>query len=197
MIGKLTGVLDSVFENGLILDVGGVGYRVFCSTKTLAKMPPVGGSVKLLVETQVREDSIHLLGFSEALEKEMFLLLNNVQGVGTKVALGILSVLTAKEVQMALMTGDSSAFTRASGVGPKLAGRIVSELKGKTATVGADAFIKAVPDALDEAVSALVHLGYSRSEAGLCVADIVRKNPDAKTQDVILMALKEMGKNAF
>ena len=194
MIGKLTGILDSFFENGLILDVGGVGYRVFCSGKTLAKMPSVGGNVSLLIETQVREDHIHLLGFSDALEKEIFLLLNNVQGVGAKVALGILSVLSAKEVQMALMTADSSAFTRASGVGPKLASRIVAELKGKTTGVTLNEPQNRLPDALEEAILALVHLGYQRSEAGMCVAEVVRQNPEAKTPEVIRLALKELGK---
>ena len=132
MIAKLTGFIDLLMDGWLILDVGGVGYRVFCSNRTLSKMPSRGEAAQLYIETQVREDHIHLFGFADAAEKEWFSVLTNVQGVGAKVGLAILSALSPEELSMALATGDAKAFTRASGVGPKLAQRIVSELKGKT-----------------------------------------------------------------
>lgn len=206
MIGKLTGIVDSVYDGYLILDVAGVGYRVFCSGKTLAKMPATGGTAGLLIETQVREDHIHLMGFSDATEKQAYTLLSTVQGVGSKVALAILSALSPNEIQMAVMTGDGKAFTRASGVGPKLGTRIVSELKGKMGALGSDEITIISSgvgasvqhnSAMDDAISALSNLGYARIEAGMVVANVLRQNPDANTSELIRLSLKEIGKGSL
>lgn len=204
MIGKLTGLIDSFYEGYLILDVGGVGYRVFCSAKTVSKMPPKGQAAALLIETQVREDHIHLFGFADATEKQAFEILTTVQGVGAKVALAILSALSANEIQMAVMTGDAKAFTRANGIGPKLATRLVTELKHKMGTLGATENMTVLSDtnathnsAMDEAISALANLGYGKSEAGMAVATVLRQVPEAKTAELIRLALKEIGKGAL
>lgn len=204
MIGSLTGLVDSINEGYIILDVGGVGYRVFCSAKTVAKLPTLGHTAKLLIETQVREDHIHLFGFADATEKQAFEIITTVQGVGAKVALAILSALSAEEIRLAVMTGDAKAFTRASGVGPKLAGRIASELKHKMGVLGSNESMVVLPatgagksNAMDEAISALANLGYGKSEAGMAVATVLRENPDAGTADLIRLALKEIGKGAF
>ena len=202
MIGKLTGLIDSFYENYLILDVGGVGYRVFCSAKTMGKMPGKGETASLWIETQVREDHIHLIGFADATEQQMFNLLGTVQSVGAKVALAILSALTPNEIQMAVMTGDNKAFTRANGVGPKLGVRLVTELKGKMGSLGVNekmvvsggAGVPTHNTAMDEAISALANLGYSRIEAGMVVGNILRQNPDVTTPELIRLALREIGK---
>ncbi|MBQ9739231.1 MAG: Holliday junction branch migration protein RuvA [Alphaproteobacteria bacterium] len=206
MIGSLSGLVDGIFDGYIILDVGGVGYRVFCSSKTVAKLSGVGQAAKLLIETQVREDHIHLFGFADSMEKQAFELITTVQGVGAKVALAILSALSASDLQMAIMTGDAKAITRANGVGPKLASRIVAELKGKTGTLGTNETMvvlqntggnSATNGAMDEAISALVNLGYGKSEAGMTVASIMRQNPEIKTPELIRLSLKEIGKGAF
>lgn len=200
MIAKLKGILDSTGDGFLILDVNGVGYRVFCSNKTLAKMPPAGQAAALLIETQVREDHIHLFGFADALEKGWFSLLTTVQGVGAKVALAILSVLSAEELSMAVLSGDSKSITRANGVGPKLAVRIVTELKGKTG--GFEAAGASAPDgaagisenvsAVGDAVSALVNLGYARMDAATAVNKAWKaRGKDASVAELIRDALKE------
>ncbi len=202
MIAKLIGLLDSVFDGFVILNVSGVGYRVFCSAKTVSKLPPVGQTATLFIETQVREDHIHLFGFADATEQQLFNILTVVQGVGAKVALAILSAMTAADVQMAVMTGDSKAFTRANGVGPKLAVRIVTELKGKLGALGSNEQLAVlnkttaptVSRTMEDAVSALVNLGYARTEAGMAVAAILRENPDVSVTELIRLALKEMGK---
>ena len=200
MIAKLTGILDSVYDGFLILDVGGVGYRVFCSNRTLSMMPSKGMSCALLIETQVREDHIHLFGFADNAEKEWFATLNGVQGVGAKVALAILSALSPNDLSIAVATADSKAFTRANGVGPKLATRLITELKGKDLTTGVSL---ESPSALSgtsnqsgvvqEAISALVNLGYGRSEAGTVVGSVYQEN--MTISDLIRLSLKEIGKN--
>ena len=205
MIGKLTGLIDSFYEDFLILDVGGVGYRVFCSAKTMGKMPGKGEVASLWIETLVREDHIHLIGFADATEQQMFNLLGTVQSVGAKVALAILSALSSNEIQMAVMTGDSKAFTKASGVGPKLGVRLVTELKGKMGFLGSNETITVLGKAeesphntvMDEAISALVNLGYARIEAGMVVGTILRENPDIKTPELIRLALREIGKGSI
>ncbi len=206
MIGKLTGIVDSFYEGYLILDVAGVGYRVFCSAKTAGKMSTVGGNASLLIETQVREDHIHLIGFADATEQQTFCLLSTVQGVGAKVALAILSALTPNEIQMAVMTADGKAFTRASGVGPKLGARIVSELKGKMGSLGANETMAVSTlktgtviqnTVMEEAISALSNLGYARIEAGMVVANVLRQNPDVNTSELIRLSLKEIGKGSL
>lgn len=171
MIAKLRGRLDSVGEDWAVVDVGGVGYLVFCSGRTLSALPGIGEAVEFSVETHVREDHIHLYGFSSVAEREMFRTLTTVQGVGAKVAMAIQSALTAEQVTQAIMAGDQSAFKRASGVGPKLAARLVVELKDKLPALSAPFVVVAggkkplKGDPLEEAVSALVNLGYSRMDA--------------------------------
>lgn len=204
MIAKLTGLIDLIAEGFVILNVGGVGYRVFCSAKTVSKLPPLGNTASFFIETQVREDHIHLFGFYDATEQQTFNLLTVVQGVGAKVALGILSALSPNEIQMAVMTGDSKAFTRAPGVGPKLGIRLVTELKGKLGALGKNETLTSLSvgdtpretEALSEAVSALVNLGYARTEAGMLVAKVFKLNPDAKTGELIRMVLKEIGQSS-
>ncbi len=199
MIAKLRGMVDSIEDGFVILDVNGVGYRVFCSAKTQMKLPAKGQSASLLIETQVREDAIHLIGFADAVEKSWYLLLGGVQGVGTKVALAILSVLSADELSMAIASGDSKAVTRAPGVGPKLAVRIVTELKGKAGKIslsGADTpageIAQAKGSAVDDAVSALVNLGYARMDAAMAVAkSFKQRGESAQVGDLIRDALKE------
>ena len=177
MIGRLRGTLDTLDEDRAVIDVGGVGYLVACPTRTLAALPRPGEAVDLLIETQVRAESITLYGFRTAAERSWFRLLQTVQGVGARVALAILSVLGPEELTRAVVAQDKAALGRASGVGPRLAGRIASELKDRLTelpgAVGGPA-----PDAIavmpggpaGEAVSALVHLGYGRSEAHAAIA---------------------------
>lgn len=200
MIAKLRGVLDSVGDGFLILDVNGVGYRVFCSTKTQMKMPANGQTAALLIETQVREDHIHLFGFADAAEKSWFTLLTTVQGVGAKVALAILSALSSDELSLAIASADSKALTRAGGVGPKLALRIVTELKGKIGSAisaaGTDTpageVVQAQGSAVNDAISALVNLGYARMDASMAVAKSFKKRGEnAKVDELIRDALKE------
>lgn len=196
MIAKLTGLVDFIGENYVILDVNGVGYRVFCSAQTLNQCSTQGQGMSLLIETQVREDHIHLFGFASPAEKTWFSTLTEVQGVGAKVALAILSALTPSELSLALATGDVKALTRAAGVGTKLAVRIVTELKGKGATLTGDTvFVTAAAGqgAMVEAISALVNLGYGRSEAGLVVGTIYKANNQVSVADLIRLALKEIG----
>ena len=141
MIAKLRGVVDTLGSDYCIIDVNGVGYLVFASAKTLAKLAR-GAQVALLIETIVREDSISLFGFADAWEKEWFLTLTKVQGVGAKVCLAILSVLSPMQLAQAVSAQDKASFTRAAGVGPKLAARIVTELKDKIVTIPMEASMK-------------------------------------------------------
>ena len=207
MIGKLTGIIDSFYEDYLILDVAGVGYRVFCSAKTMGKMPTKGGTAALWIETQVREDHIHLIGFADSVEQQMFNLLSTVQGVGAKVALAILSALTPSDIQMAVMAADGKAFTRANGVGPKLGVRLITELKGKIGTLGSNETMPVLGvsgtktpvqnQAMEEAISALANLGYARIEAGMVVANVLHQNPDLETAELIRLSLREIGKGSI
>lgn len=185
MIAKLAGILDSVESDGCIVDVGGVGYLVYCSGKTLGRLPPPGSAVSLAVITHVREDHIHLYGFLDAGEREWFRLLTTVQGVGSRVALAILSVLTPAELGAAIALQDKTAVTRAEGVGPKLAARVLNELKDKASGLaialppevarnGAPAAAVA-GGAVEDAVSALVNLGYRRVEAFVAVNAVQRR----------------------
>ena len=198
MIGKLTGIVDSTGDDWAILDVGGVGYLVFCSGRSLGLLPAPGGAAMLWIETHVREDHIHLFGFAETAERDWFRLLNSVQGVGAKMALAILSVLPPAELVRAIAAQDKASLSRANGVGPKLAGRIASELKDKA---GAMAFgpatavngAKAGGEVSEDAVSALVNLGYRRAEAFAAVAkasgDLGAK---ASVESLIKAGLKDL-----
>ncbi len=171
MIAKLKGIVDSVGEDWVVIDVSGVGYLVFCSGRTLGRLAR-GEAASLLIETHVREDHIHLYGFPDEGERDWFRLLTTVQGVGAKVGLAILTVLGAEELVQAVASADRGAITRAPGVGAKLATRIISELKDKVGNLvlGPVAMtLGTAPsgdgDATADAVSALVNLGYTPSEA--------------------------------
>ncbi len=213
MIAKLRGIIDNVGEDYCVIDVGGVGYLVFASAKTLSKLA-VGAETTLRIETVVREDSISLFGFYDAWEKEWFNTLTKVQGVGAKVCLAILSVLSPLQLAQAVSAQDKNSFTRASGVGPKLAARIVTELKDKVVTVptadmGKDlnmeispqeeaadvadviAAQQGDPNKLEDAISALVNLGYQRLEAYKAVNKAALQAPDADMAALIKLALKE------
>src|SRR4051812_4752179 len=131
MIAKLSGTLDSVGPDGAVIDVGGVGYLAFCSTRTLGRLPPTGSAARLLVETHVREDHIHLYGFIDTAERDWFRLLTTVQGVGARLALAILSAVMPEALVVAIVAQDKAVLARADGVGPRLAARIVNELREK------------------------------------------------------------------
>jgi len=203
VIASLTGRLASVDLDQAVVDVGGVGYLVFASRRTMERLPGVGEAVRLHVETHVREDHIHLYGFLEDSERRWFRTLMTVQGVGARVALAILSVLSPDELIRAIAAQDKAAVTRAEGVGPKLAGRIVSELKDKAgeATLAQVAQVARIgPAALPgaggptaEAVSALVNLGYGRSEAFGAIAEAARLGgTNASVEALIKAGLKEL-----
>lgn len=203
MIGKLTGLVDSSGEGWVIVDVSGVGYLVHCSNRTLTNLPGAGESVRLLIETHVREDHIHLYGFLQAAERDWFGLLSTVQGVGVKMTLAILSVLPPSELIQAIAAQDKRALTRANGVGPKLAARIVAELKdkaGKLALGPAAALVGGgaaepggAPVLSEDAISVLVNLGYQRGEAFGAVAQATRElGGDAPLEAVIKAGLKEL-----
>jgi Holliday junction DNA helicase RuvA len=205
MIGKLTGTIDSMGEDFAILDVHGVGYLVHCSARTLQELPPVGQAVALAIETHVREDQIRLFGFLSDGEREWFRLLQTVQGVGTKVALAILSTLKPADLASAIAMRDKAIITRAPGVGPKVAERIVTELKDKTPALAAvDPAVVRLSGAVDDkraprpvmdAVSALVNLGYGQPQAMAAIATAVREVGDgAETARLIRLGLKELSK---
>ena len=204
MIGKLRGTVDTLGDDWVIVDVGGVGYQVHCSGRTLGEVPSVGNEVVFAIETHVRETEIKLYGFRTDLEREWFRLLQNVQGVGARVALAILSTLAPGDLASAIALQDRAAVARAPGVGPKVAGRIVSELKGKAPVAGGAvptelaAFENAVGDGLAgsavvDAVSALQNLGYSSQQAAAAVAAAVREAGDgADSARLIRLGLKEL-----
>jgi Holliday junction DNA helicase RuvA len=198
MIGKLKGRIESLEEDGIILDVGGVGYVVFLSAKSLAALGGVDEAASLFIDTHVREDHIHLYGFVSMEEQSAFRLLCTVQGVGTKMALAVLSAFHPSEIAQAIAAKDTKMLTRASGVGPKLAERMVTELKNKAVKLAGGAFApvaapagksKAAVRPLDEseaALSALVNLGYGRSEAFAALSLVRQKNPDANTLEALI-----------
>ena len=201
MIAKLSGLLDSAGESSAVIDVEGVGYLVFCSGRTLAALPAAGERASLLIETQVSQDHIHLYGFADAAERSWFRLLNTVQGVGARVALAILSVFEPGELARAIAAQDKAALARAQGVGPKLAGRIVSELKdkaggialGPAALLAGAASAARLEGAAGDAVSALVNLGYRRSDAFGVVAALQHRLGAATGFDVLVKAgLREL-----
>ena len=205
MIASLKGLLATVAEDSAVVEVGGVGYLVFCSARTLSTLPRPGEAVALKIETHVREDHIHLYGFGSTAERDWFRHLITVQGVGARVALAILSVLSPAEISGALAAGDKAVLGRASGVGPKLAQRIVTELKDKVDTgefTAADGATAARPGgggegldpALGDAVSALVNLGYGRAEAFGAVMEAARElGGEAKVEVLIRSGLNRLG----
>jgi len=200
MIAKLTGLIDSLGEDQLVLDVAGVGYLVYCSAHTLRRIGRPGDAASLSIETHVREDHIHLFGFAEATERDWFRLLTTVQGVGARVALAILSVLAPADLARAIAAQDKAAVARAQGVGPKLAGRIVGELKDKAAemTVVRHVDFAAGKTAepvgpVEDAVSALVNLGFGRSDAFGAVSLAASRSGEAPSVEALVKAgLKEL-----
>ena len=201
MIALLKGLVDQVGDDWAILDVNGVGYLVACSTRTLARLQ-VGSAIRLHVDTWVREDAILLYGFVETAERDWFRLLTTVQGVGAKVGLALLSVAAPEQILRAIAAQDKAVLTQASGVGPKLAQRILSELKDKVGGVALGTPVQttvagqAANSALEDAVSALVNLGYRRMDAfeaaGAVLAEL---GEDANETSIIRAALKRLGKD--
>jgi Holliday junction DNA helicase RuvA len=192
MIARLRGRLDGIAEDHAVVDVGGVGYLVVCSARTLAGLPGMGEAVDLHIETQVRAESITLYGFRDPAERVWFRLLQTVQGIGGRVALAVLSVLGPEELARAVAAQDKAALSRASGVGPRLAGRIVSELRERLvdlpAPVGA---VAAAPVAgasgpAADAISALINLGYGRSEAHAAIAKAAASLGEQAAADALI-----------
>lgn len=206
MIGKLKGTVDEIGEDHCVVDVHGVGYVAHCSTRTLASLPGAGEAVTLFIETYVREDMIRLYGFQTALEREWFRLLqNNVQGVGAKVALAVLSTLPPADLANAIALRDIAMVSRAPGVGKKVAERIVTELKNKapalagsaTGTIGLKQELGegVAPAPIADAVSALVNLGYSRDIAANAVSAALKAAGDgADSSQLIRLGLKELAR---
>jgi len=199
MIAYLKGVVSEVEESSAVIEVNGIGYVFYASTNTLQNLC-VGEAAVIYTDLVVREDSHTLYGFKEKNERALFRLLTTVQGVGPKVCLGILSSLKVGDIYRAIAAADVKLISRANGVGPKLATRIISELKGKVNEINIDAFpvASSVPSAqagsvFSDAVSALVHLGYQRSDAVFVVDKVMSGNPDAELSDIIRVALKSMG----
>jgi holliday junction DNA helicase RuvA len=200
MIAKLTGRVEALEDGRCVIDVGGVGYLVHASTRTLAALPS-GGIAALLIDMHVREDAIVLYGFSESAEREWFRLLTTVQGVGAKVALGVLSALSPRELVGAIQAGDRGALTRAPGVGAKLAVRLLTELREKAGAMPVGIGFSPIlpppvpPGAASDALSALVNLGYRRPEAQTAVAKaMVRLGDEAALDQVIREGLKELAR---
>lgn len=205
MIAKLAGIVDSVGPEGAVIDVGGVGYLAFCSSRTLGRLPPAGGAVRLLVETHVREDHIHLYGFIDAAERDWFRLLTTVQGVGARLALAILSATAPEALTLATVAQDKAVLARADGVGPRLAARIVNELRDKVGGLGealhAAPTLGAAPaiagNAIADAVSALENLKIGRAEAyGAITAAARRLGDNAAVEALVTAGLQELGKRA-
>ena len=205
MIGKLKGIVDGYGEDFVILDVGGVGYQVHCSTRTLHELPATGEHAVLAIETYVREDQIRLFGFLTDVEREWFRLLQTVQGVGAKVAMAVLGTLKASELASAIAMRDKAMVARSPGVGPKVAERVVTELKDKApkyaeidpAVVRLAGAVeeKRAPQPVADAVSALVNLGYGQPQAAAAIAAAAREAGEgAETARLIRLGLKELAK---
>ena len=193
MIAKLKGLLDETGADWAVIDVSGVGYLVHCSTKTLAALGEKGEGCTVYTDLQVSENDMRLLGFAEAAERDWFRLLTQVQGVGSKVALAILSALSIGEVQQACSNGDAATVARAQGVGPKLAGRIVNELKDKAGALPGGGIVHATPagGASADAVSALENLGFKPAVAARAVATAQGELGEGASEgDLIRVALK-------
>ena len=205
MIGKLKGVIDSYGEDFIVLDVNGVGYLVHCSARTLQELPGVAQPATLSIETHVREDQIKLFGFVTDVEREWFRLLQTVQGVGAKVALSVLSTFKPAELASAIAVRDKAMVARTPGVGPKVAERIVTELKDKApAYASVDPAVirlsgavedRRAPQPIVDAVSALINLGYGQPQAAAAIAAATRNAGEgADTARLIRLGLKELAK---
>lgn len=204
MIGKLKGTIEEIGEDHVLVDVHGVCYVAFCSARTLSKLGSAGEACVLFIETYVREDQFKLFGFMTVLEREWFSLLQSVQGVGAKVALAVLSTLTPPELANAIALQDRTAVSRAPGVGPKVAMRIVTELKNKAPAYAGEAINIALKQEIGEgvasapvadAVSALTNLGYSRDQAANAVAAAMKTAGEgADSAKLIRLGLKELAR---
>jgi Holliday junction DNA helicase RuvA len=200
MIALLTGLVEALEADRCIIDVGGVGYLVQASTRTLAALPKPPAAARVLVETLVREDAILLYGFTESAERDWFRLLITVQGVGAKVALAILSALSPRDLVSAIGSADRAALTRVTGVGPKLAVRLLTELReragGMPATAGvAMPMPQAGGGVASDAISALGNLGYRRMEAQPVVDRIAARLGDAASLDALIReSLRELAR---
>lgn len=203
MIGKLKGIIDSYGEDWLILDVQGVGYQIHCSSRTMQQLPQPGEAATLAIETHVRETEIKLYGFQRDSEREWFRLLQTVQGVGAKVALAVLGTLTPGELASAIALQDKATVARTPGIGPKVAQRMVAELKDKAPALSGDAtgtiglqqeLGEGVASShVQDAVSALTNLGYSADQASRAVAKVVgEQGEDANSATLIRLGLKEL-----
>jgi holliday junction DNA helicase RuvA len=197
MIAKLGGILDQIAADGVVIDVHGVGYFAFCSARTLSRLPPLGTPLRLVIETHVREDHIHLYGFADAAERDWFRLMTTVQGVGARLALAILSALAPEELGQAIVAQDRASLARADGVGPRLAARIVNELRDKAGSLAMAPPVAASPPpgegAAADAISALVNLGYRRAEAlGAVAAAARRLGASAPAEALIRAGLQEL-----
>jgi Holliday junction DNA helicase RuvA len=202
MIGRLTGRLDAISANAVILDVGGVGYEVTVGARTFGVLPAIGETVSLAIDTHVREDEIRLYGFVTEHERAWFRALQTVQGIGARIALAVLGTLSTSDLANAVALGDKGMVSRAPGVGPKVAMRIVAELKDKMPTLapaivvgGGYGPVAALPDgtAAQDAVSALTNLGYGHAQAaGVISAAIGKAGRDARPEDLIRLGLKEL-----
>ena len=205
MIGKLTGTLDSYGEDFIIVDVGGVGYVVHCSARTLQALPARGDPVVLAIETHVREDQIRLFGFITPVEREWFRLLQTVQGVGTKVALSVLGTLAPTDLASAIALRDKAMIARSPGVGQKVAERIVTELKDKAPAYAAvDPAVIRLSGAIEErrapqpvadAISALVNLGYGQPQAAAAIAAAAQSAGETTdAASLIRLGLRELAR---
>jgi Holliday junction DNA helicase RuvA len=200
MIAKLAGVVEQIEPDAAVIDVGGVGYLAFCSTRTIGRLPPPGSSARLLIETHVREDHIHLYGFIDAAERDWFRLLTTVQGVGARLALALLSAVPPEKLGLAILAQDKPALAQADGVGPRLAARIVNELRDKIGNLAAPVSAPlSVPangqGATADAIAALENLGVGRTEALSAISTAARRLGNEAGTDVLIKAgLEELAR---
>ena len=197
MIGKIKGIVEEKNEDTVIIDVNGVGYEIYCSNKTIQKIPSVGEHAKLEIETHVRENEIKLFGFITTNEKNWFKMLQNVQGVGAKVATAILGTITVEQLQDAIAIQDKNTIAQTPGVGPKVAQRIITELKDKTGTINVPDIGQhdtTEPNERNDALSALVNLGYSAQQAHVAVVKAQKESKKQDSATLIRLALKELSR---
>jgi len=200
MIAKLAGIVEQIEPDAAVIDVNGVGYLAFCSTRTIGRLPPPGSPARLLIETHVREDHIHLYGFIDAAERDWFRLLTTVQGVGARLALSLLSAVPPEKLGLAILAQDKPALAQAEGVGPRLAGRIVNELRDKIGNLAAPVSAPlSVPangqGATADAIAALENLGVGRSEALSAIAAAAGRLGSEAGADVLIKAgLEELAR---
>lgn len=197
MISKLKGIIDTITENQIIIDVGGVGYGVFAPSKTISQLT-LNSPATLWIETIVREDSITLYGFSSQIEHDFFNLLTTVQGIGPKAGIAILSALTPQQISIAILSGDAKSFTTANGIGKKTAERIITELKDKVGKTNINIELANISKEMkndsiaEDTISALQNLGYTRSQSFEIVMRLINSNPMISMNDLIKLALKEI-----